>query len=132
MREHTELVYILLNSRKRHCIFFQTDYIQRHFLLTLGRLEIIQIFSIHVNLEFRYFTGESILSWFIFPKTEQNKALYTFSNRIYPEPFSFNFEVPRYYLDFFNSRKFKISVFYMREHIELVYILHNRVAKRIL
>ena len=32
---------------------------------------------------------------------------------------------------FFNSRKFRISLFHMREHIELVYILQNRVEKGI-
>ena len=31
----------------------------------------------------------------------------------------------------FDSRKFRISVFYMREHIELVYILKNTVEKGI-
>ena len=58
-------------SRIRHCIFFLTDYIQSHFLLTLGRLDIIKIF--------------------------------------------------------FGPRKIRISVFYIREHTELVYILQNRV-----
>ena len=53
--------------------------------------------------------------------------MYIFSNRLYSEPFSFNIEVPRLYLDFFDSFKIRISVFYMREHIELVYILQNRV-----
>ena len=50
-----------------------------------------------------------------------------FSNRLYSEPFSFNFGAPKYYLDFFDSRKIRISVFYMREHTDLVYILQNRV-----
>ena len=31
----------------------------------------------------------------------------------------------------FDSRKIRISVLYMREHIELVYILQNRVEKNI-
>ena len=39
--------------------------------------------------------------------------------------------VPRKYLDFFNSGKIKISVFYMSEHIELVYKLQNGVEKGI-
>ena len=39
--------------------------------------------------------------------------------------FVFNICVPRYYFDFFNSRKIRISVFYMREHTELVYILQK-------
>ena len=39
----------------------------------------------------------------------------------------YNIVVPRKYLDFFDSGKIKFSVFYIREHIELVYILQNRV-----
>ena len=64
-------VYTPKQSRKGHCIFFMTDYIQSHF--------------------------------------------------------DFNIEVPRLYLDFFDSGKIRISIFYMREHTELVYILQNRV-----
>ena len=45
-----------------------------------------------------------------------------FTNRLYLEPFSFNFQALRY-LDYFHSRKIRISVFYMKEHIELVYTL---------
>ena len=37
--------------------------------------------------------------------------------------------VPRQYIDFFDSGKIRISVFYMREHTELVYLLQNRVEK---
>ena len=43
----------------------------------------------------------------------------------------FNIGVPRLYLELFDSRKIRISVFYMREHIELVYILQNRGEKGI-
>ena len=57
--------------------------------------------------------------------------MYIFSYRIYSEPFSFNFGATRYYLDFFDSDRIRISVFYMREHIELLYILLNRVEKGI-
>ena len=66
-----------------------------------------------------------------YTKSESNKALYIFSNRLYSEPFSFNFGATRYYLDFFDSRKIRNSIFYMREHIELVYILLNKVEKGI-
>ena len=34
---------------------------------------------------------------------------------------------PRLYLDFFDSGKIRISVFYMREHSELVYIVQTIV-----
>ena len=73
----------------RNCIFFLTDYIQSHFLLTFVCLDIIQIFSIHVKLEFRYFTLESILSSCIYTKTKRKRAFYIFSDRLYSEQFCF-------------------------------------------
>ena len=39
----------------------------------------------------------------------------------------FNIGVPRQYLDFFNWSKIKISLLYMREHMELVYTLQKIV-----
>ena len=50
-----------------------------------------------------------------------------FSDRLYWEQYFFNIGVPRYYLDFFDSGEIRISVFYMREQMELVYIPQNRV-----
>ena len=41
--------------------------------------------------------------------------------------FVFNIAVPRYYLNYFDLGKTLISVFYMIEHTDLVYILQNRV-----
>ena len=37
--------------------------------------------------------------------------------------FVFNIGVPRQYLDFFDLGNIRISVFYMRDHTELVYVL---------
>ena len=45
--------------------------------------------------------------------------------------FVFHIVVPRLYLDFFASGKIRISLFYMREHIELMYILQCRVENGI-
>ena len=45
--------------------------------------------------------------------------------------FVFNIGVPTEYLDFFDSGKIRISVFYKRERIEFVYILQNKVEKGI-
>ena len=45
--------------------------------------------------------------------------------------FAFNIGVPKLYLDFFDSGKIRISVFYMREHMELLYVLENRVQEGI-
>ena len=64
-------MYTQEQSRKGHCIFFLSDYIQSKFACNIG--------------------------------------------------------VPREYLDFFDSGKIRISVVYMREHTELLYILQNRV-----
>ena len=41
--------------------------------------------------------------------------------------FVFNIGVPTKYFHIFHSGKIRISVFYRREHIELVYILQNKV-----
>ena len=55
------------------------------------------------------------------------KALYIFLIDYIQRNFVFNIGVSRLYLDFFDSGKIRISVFYMREHTELVYILQNKV-----
>ena len=57
--------------------------------------------------------------------------MYTFYNRLYSEKCAFNIGEPRKFLDFFDPGKIRISVFYMREHIEMVYIQQNRVEKGI-
>ena len=41
--------------------------------------------------------------------------------------FVFHIGMPRLYLDFFDSGRIRISVVYLREHIELMYVLQNRV-----
>ena len=43
--------------------------------------------------------------------------------------FAFIIGVPKLYLDFFDLDKIRTSVFYMREHMELVYILENKVGE---
>ena len=45
--------------------------------------------------------------------------------------FVFNIGVTSKYLDFFDLGKIRISVFHMREHFELMYILQNRVENGI-
>ena len=39
--------------------------------------------------------------------------------------FAFNIGVPRFNLDFFDSLKYRISVFYNGQHTDLVYILQT-------
>ena len=101
MREYTELVYTPKESRIRHCIFLLTDYIQSHFLLSLGRLDIIYIFfdSRKIRISLFYIREHSELVYIL--QNRVKRALYIFSNRLYSEPFSFNFVASKYYLDFF-------------------------------
>ena len=61
------------------------------------------------------------------PKMSRKGQCIFFLTDYFQRKFVFYLGVPILYLDFFDSRKIKISVFYVREHIELVYILQNRV-----
>ena len=70
--------------------------------------------------------------YLVTPTLKTKMAFYIFFLTDYIKSnFDFNTGVPKYYLDFFNSLKYRISVFYMREHTELVYVLQNRVEKSI-
>ena len=102
MREHIELVYILQNRVEKGIVYFFWHIVFRVILLlTLGCLDNIYIYLIPVEIEFLYFTWESLWSWCIYSKTKSNKALYIFSNRLYSEPFLLNVVAPRYYVNFF-------------------------------
>ena len=68
------------------------------------------------NIEWLYTPKQRRIGHCIFSLTDYIKS-----------NFVFNVGVPRQYLDFFDSRKIRNSVFYMREHTEMVYILQNRV-----
>ena len=70
MREHIELVYIIQNSAENGIENFLTDYIQRDFAFNIGVPRLYLHFFDSCKLEFRYFTCQSILSWFIYPKTK--------------------------------------------------------------
>ena len=63
--------------------------------------------------------------------TPQNRGekgiVYFLLHIIFRAIFFFNIGEPRKYLDLFESGKIRISVFYIREHTQLVYILQNRV-----
>ena len=61
------------------------------------------------------------------PKQSRNRHCIFFLIEYIQSNFSINIGVPRIYLEFFDLRKFRISLFYMREHIDLVYILTNNV-----
>ena len=132
MRVHIELVHILQNTVEKGIVYFFWQIIFRGILiLTLGCLDNISIFSIRLKLEFLHFTWESIpVGVYTTKQSRKGHCIFCLTEYIQSN-FVFNIGVPRYYLDFFCSRKIRISVFYMREHIEFVYILQNRVEKGI-
>ena len=115
-------------SRIKHCIFFLTYCIQSHFLLTLGFLDIIQIFidlrKIRISL---FYMREHIELVYILQKRVEKSIVYFFWQNIFRAILPLTLG----YLDnikiFFDLLKYRISVFYMREHMELVYILQTRV-----
>ena len=72
------------------------------------------------NIDWVYTPKKSRIGHCIFSLTDYIKS-----------NFVFNVGVPRQYLDFFDLGKIIISVFYVREHTESVYILENRVEKGI-
>ena len=78
-----------------------------------------------------YFTWESILRWCIYNKREWKVHFIFFLSDYIQRNIAFNIELPRTYLDYFNLGKIRILLFYKRGHIELVYILQNRVEKGI-
>ena len=59
------------------------------------------------------------------------KGIENFLTDYIQRDFAFNIGVPRLYLHFFDSGKIRFSVFYMKEHIELVYILQKNIEKGI-
>ena len=59
------------------------------------------------------------------------KGIVYFSDILYSEQFFLTLGCVDNIYIFLDSRKIRISVFYMREHMELVYILQNRVEKGI-
>ena len=68
-----------------------------------------------------HFILDSIWSCFIYSKKSRIGHCIFFMTDYIQSNFVFNIGVPREYLDFFDSGKIRICVFYMREHMELVY-----------
>ena len=127
MRDHIDLVYILQNRVEKSIVYFLWQIIFRAILvLTLECLDNIKLFL--DSCKFRisvFYMREHIELVYIFQNRVEKIIVYFF----WQSNFAFNIGVPRQYLDFFDSGKIRISVFYMRQHIELVYILQNGVEK---
>ena len=136
-------MYFTWQSILSWCIYSKTEYKRALYIFTdrlyseqfcfshWGARIIFRFISIHGKLEFLYFTWVSILSWCIYSKTERIGHCTFFLTDYIQSNFVFNIGVPRLYLDFFDSGKIRISVFYMSKHTVLVYILQNRVEKGI-
>ena len=125
-------VYTPKQSRLRHCIFPLTDYIQSHFLLNLGRLDIIYIFidsrKIWISV---FYKRECIELVYILHKRLELGIVYIFWQIMFREILFLTLGCLDNIYIFFDSLKYTISLFYMREHMELVYILQKRVVKGI-
>ena len=126
-----ELVYILQNRVEKGFVYFSDRLYSETFCFLHRGAQISRFFSVHVKLAFLYLTLESILNWCIYSKAEQNKTQYIFSNGLYSDHFLLTLGCLDNIQIFFDSRKIRILVFYIREHIELVYILQNSVEKGI-
>ena len=76
----------------------------------------MSVFYMRENIELVYILQNKV-----------EKGIYIFMTDYIQSNFDFNIGVPIKYLVFFDSLKYRISVFYWSEHMELVYILQNRV-----
>ena len=78
-----------------HCLFFLTDYIESHFLLTLGVLDIIYIFFDSRKFRISVFYMREYIELVYILQNRVENALYIFSDRLHSEQFFFNIGVPR-------------------------------------
>ena len=114
----------------RNCIFFLADYIQSHFLLTFGRLDIILIFFNSCKIRISvFYMREHIELVDILQNRVEMGIVYFFWQILFREILLLTLGCLDNIYIFFDSRKFRILVFYVREHIELVYIFQNRIEK---
>ena len=129
MREHIEFVYILQNRVEKGIVYFLWQIIFKAiFLLTLWYLYNVYIF---------FYSSKIRIS--VFYMREHIELVYILQNRVEKGIVYFLWHIKLRTISlltlecldniyiFFYSRKIRTSVFYMREHIELVYILQNRV-----
>ena len=120
-------LYTLKQSRIRHCIFFLTDYIQSHFLLTLGCLDIIKIcFGSHKIKISVFYMREYIKLVNILQNRVENVIVYFFWQIIFRAILLLTLGCLDYIQSFFDSLKYWISIFYIIENMELLYILQKK------
>ena len=135
MREHIVLVHILQNGVEKGIVYFFWQIMFRAILLlTFGLLDNISIFfdSHKIRISLFYMREHIELVYIYTPKQSRKGHCIFLLTEYFQRKFAFYLGEPILYLDFFDSHKIKISVFYVREHIELVYILQNRVQECII
>ena len=125
MRAQTELWYILQSRVEKGVVYFLWHIKLRAILfLTLGCLDHIEIFMIRVKLEFLYFTLERAYWVGVYTRKHSRiRHCIFFLTEYIQSDFLLTFGCLHIIWIFFDSRKIRISVFYLREHIELVYII---------
>ena len=100
-----------------------TDYIQSILVFNIGvprqYLDFFNMSKIRISLFYMRENMELVYT----QKRRRNGHCIFFLKDYIQSSFVFNIGVPRKYLDFCNSSKIRISLFYMREHMELVYVL---------
>ena len=133
MREHIELVYILQNRVENGIVYVFWQIIFRAILLsTLGYLDNIYIFfySRKIRISVFYMRKHIELVYILQNRIEKG-IVYFFCQITFRAIFLLALGYLEYIYIFFYLHKIRISVFHMREHNELVYILQRRVEKGI-
>ena len=109
---------------------FLTHYIQSHFILTLERLDIILIFFDSPKIRILVFYMRELIELvYILQNRVKKGIVYFLLQIIFRAILLLTLGGLDNNLVFFDSSRIRISVFYMTKHIELVYILQNRVEK---
>ena len=128
MREHIELVYILPNKVKYCIVYFCWQIIFKAILFsTLGCLDKFCFFDsgkIRISV---FDMREHILLVYLLQNRVENNIVYFFWQIIFRVIMLLTLGCLDNIEIFFDLLKYRISVFYMRERTELVYILQNRV-----
>ena len=122
-------MYILQNRVEKGIVYFILQIIFRAILiLTLGCLDNILIYFDSRKIRILvFYNREHIELVYILQNRVEKGFVYFILQIIFRAILIFTLGCLDNVLIYFDSCKFRISVFYMREHTELVYILQNRV-----
>ena len=130
MREHIELVYILQKRVEEGIVYFLWQIAFRAILLLTseGLDNIYFVFDLRKIRISVFYMREHIELIYIFQNRVEKGIVYFFWHIIFWAILFLSLGcVDNIYIIFFDWRKIRISVFYMRQHTEVVYILQHRV-----